>query len=243
MQLYRFEINSAHLDATLLRIEQAGGTILFSSEGEEFSEIYAEIPNHAVLHGIKGEPAELPKIDWEGQWALHGVTELTIGEKTIQLEPGPGFGDYSHPTTQLMIELMKDHLQGAVVVDVGCGSGILSLAAIALGAKQVIGIDIDSAALEHSHINAQKNGFEAKCTFCLPENFNLNGEAFLLMNMISSEQKVAWQTVQKVKSSGLITSGVLQEEKEDYLRWLDQWGWRVASECEKEGWLSFYLER
>jgi len=183
------------------------------------------------------------EIDWEKQWELHGVKELHVANKTIHLTAGPGFGDFSHPTTQLMIELMQMHLKGQIAVDVGCGSGILSVAAIALGARQVIGIDIDSGAVQHSLANAQKNGFESQCEFCLPEDFCFKGEAFVLMNMITSEQKVAYQTVQAVNSREMITSGVLQEQKKEYVAWLGQWSWQVAEEREKEGWLAFYVHR
>lgn len=239
MQLYRFEIKPPDLEAATQLIETHGGEILFSSEGDEFAEIYAHIPAGVVLNDLKGVPAELPSIDWEGQWALHGVKELNIIDKMIKLVSGPGFGDFSHPTTQLMIELMKEHLRGDVVIDIGCGSGILSMAAVALGAKWVIGIDIDAEALEHSRENAKANGFEERCEFCLPEEFGFEGEAFVLMNMITSEQKEAWR--EGIKAVGMITSGVLREEREKYLKWLR--GWRVIEEREKEGWLGFYLTK
>lgn len=234
MQLYRFEIKSSLLEEATLLIEENGGTVLFSSEGEEGGEIYAHLPEGVSLP-LKGEPAELPAIDWEGQWEQHGVSALKVGGTQIKLISGPGFGDFSHPTTQLMIEMMQEHLQADTVVDVGCGSGILSLAAVALGAKHVIGIDIDEAAIGHSRENARENGFERYCTFCLPEEFEAQPAAFILMNMITSEQKVAWKDTSAV---GLITSGVLKEERADYLNWLKEW--TLVDEKERDGWLAFY---
>lgn len=239
MNLYRFEVHPTQLEEITVHIEMHGGQILFSSEGEDTAEIYAHIPDHFPFGELKGVPTELPAIDWEGQWKLHGVNELEINGKQLQLLAGPGFGDFSHPTTQLMIEMMKEHLPlDAVVVDLGCGSGILSLVALALGAKRVIGIDIDPEALHHSLENAQTNGYEGQCTFCLPQDFQTTEEVFVLMNMITSEQKVAWETVKDCTISGIISSGVLRREEKKYSQFAK--GWRIVERLEREDWLCFY---
>lgn len=74
------------------------------------------------------------------------------------LDPGLAFGTGSHPTTQLCLLWMDRNLQsGCRVVDYGCGSGILAIAALKLGASQVIGIDIDSQAIKASKENALRN--------------------------------------------------------------------------------------
>lgn len=226
-----------------LFIEEKGGVILFSSEGEDHAELYANIPK-----GIELPPtltpifADLPTIDWENQWALHGVSELQIAGKAVKLVSGPGFGDFSHPTTQLMIEMMREHLQGEAVFDVGCGSGILSMAAVALGAQRVVGIDIEEEAIAHSQENALQNGFEEKATFCLPQEFSITEPMFVLMNMISSEQKVAWESVKEIPVTGMVTSGILKKERKEYLKWMKSLGLSLIEEREKEGWLAFYFK-
>ncbi len=81
-------------------------------------------------------------------------------KKTLLLKPGPGFGDLSHPTTSLMLKLMKLNLasmQAGAVLDVGSGSGILALAASLLGSGDVAGIDIDREANRHARKNARLN--------------------------------------------------------------------------------------
>ena len=132
-------------------------------------------------------------IDWENQWELHapnfskGVANVHLQEYggphlSFQMVPGPGFGDLSHPTTQLMLYLMPPKILSPVL-DIGCGSGVLSIAAKMRGAPSVIGIDIDPNALMHAQNNAQLNGvtcrFE-KALSAVPEN------PLILMNMISS---------------------------------------------------------
>ena len=83
----------------------------------------------------------------------------------IKIDPGMAFGTGTHPTTQLCLELMEEvvnlrclkDLGGLNVIDVGCGSGILSIAAIKLGAKSVIGVDIDAESVKNSRENADTN--------------------------------------------------------------------------------------
>ena len=72
---------------------------------------------------------------WDQQWELfapqfkEGKAHIDLTDygvcKTLQLYPGPGFGDLSHPTTRLVLQLMKPHLQQRLAIDIGCGSGIL----------------------------------------------------------------------------------------------------------------------
>jgi ribosomal protein L11 methyltransferase len=79
----------------------------------------------------------------------------------IKIDPGMAFGTGTHPTTQLCLELMEksaDHGSLSTVIDVGCGSGILSIAALKLGAKTVLGVDIDIESVRNSRENADTNG-------------------------------------------------------------------------------------
>ncbi len=110
------------------------------------------------------------------------------------MQPGPGFGDFSHPTTRLALQLLSRYLKEQCVIDIGCGSGILALAAATMGAQAVYGIDIDSKAIEHSIQNALLNRLEQQCTFCLANEFHwlpTSSPLLILMNMIQYEQKTA----------------------------------------------------
>lgn len=81
------------------------------------------------------------------------------GAINIELDPGMAFGTGSHPTTRLCLEWLCDTVQpGVNVLDYGCGSGILGIAAVRLGAGDVLGIDIDEKAVEAARDNAQRNG-------------------------------------------------------------------------------------
>ncbi|WP_142803549.1 50S ribosomal protein L11 methyltransferase [Tepidiphilus sp. J10] len=78
---------------------------------------------------------------------------------TLTLDPGLAFGTGSHPTTRLCLRWLLDHVRpGDTVLDYGCGSGILAIAAAKLGAARVVGVDIDDKALEAARYNAERNG-------------------------------------------------------------------------------------
>jgi ribosomal protein L11 methyltransferase len=111
--------------------------------------------------------------DWENAWKAH-FAPIMIGPKLviqpawiplketdrvpILMDPGMAFGTGTHPTTQLCLEAIEDLLHvDQSVIDLGCGSGILSIAAAKLGAGQVLAVDIDSIALQNAHKNVELN--------------------------------------------------------------------------------------
>ena len=121
---------------------------------------------------------ELPDTDWEESWKDNYPAQdigkrLTIlpywltqecpeGRVPVILDPGLTFGTGSHPSTRMVLEAMEETVQpGAVCLDLGSGSGILSLAALRLGAKRAIGVDIDPKAEDIARENAAYNGFAA----------------------------------------------------------------------------------
>ncbi len=158
-------------------------------------------------------------IDWNQQWALHapnfreGFAHVTLKKNlSFKMVPGPGFGDLSHPTTRLMLAMLPEKIEGTVI-DVGCGSGVLSLAAKLLGANDVMGVDIDDKAIEHAKENAKLNSLDCFFGKTLPK---VPKNPLILMNMISSEQKVAWKSLPNFEAYTLITSGYPKNEKEPH---------------------------
>lgn len=117
--------------------------------------------------------------DWAEAWKAH-YHPLRVGKRllirpvwieidpepddiVISLDPGMAFGTGTHPTTQLCLEALEDLVQPAHrILDLGCGSGILSIAAAKLGAQQIIGLDIDPIAVEATLENAEFNGVADK---------------------------------------------------------------------------------
>ena len=133
------------------------------------------------------------------------------------LDPGLAFGTGTHPTTALCLRWLDSlDLEGKTVVDFGCGSGILALAALKLGAKEVIGIDIDPQALQASMENARRNGVEDRLSVYLPED-QPQLEADVVMANILSGPLIELQSVITAycKTGGkLVLSGILEEQVE-----------------------------
>lgn len=130
-----------------------------------------------VLDGANGRQEILEDKDWEREWMKH-YAPMRFGERlwvcpswleppepnavNLVLDPGLAFGTGTHPTTALCLaELDGMDLRGATAVDYGCGSGILAVAALKLGARQVLGVDNDPQALDASRDNAARNTLPA----------------------------------------------------------------------------------
>jgi ribosomal protein L11 methyltransferase len=258
--LYRIGIqNPLSLEQAWDALEGMGIEILYGSEEEGQTELYAYLSSPKALSSIHWildyAPYVLPPIDWEAQWAAHGhhfqdgyvhVDFSSFGRKAplLKLEPGSGFGDLSHPTTRLMLRLLSEFLHKQTVIDIGCGSGILTLASAALGASLAYGIDIDQDAIEHSQQNANLNQLEKQCIFYSPKQFIWKPTCqpvLILMNMIYSEQQEAWSSLPSLhmQSGECLTSGIRSEERDLYLAMTTEWGWSLQSEKEEMGWLAF----
>ena len=147
----------------------------------------------------------------------------------IVLDPGLAFGTGSHPTTHLCLAWLADHVKPELtVLDYGCGSGILAIAAKKLGAASVIGVDIDSQAIIASGYNAEQN--EVQAQFYLPKDLPadalLNGQADLVVaNILSSALSVlAPALAAACKTGGKIAlSGILREQTEQVSRIYAEW--------------------
>lgn len=259
---YRFKLKpDTDIELAWALLESAGVEVLYSEESQEgIQDIYGNYssPEPPMLPFLEScTRMDLPEINWQEQWQLHGYhykdgfVHVNLQEfgfqgsaDPIKLIPGAGFGDLSHATTRLLLTLMAKHLHGEAVLDVGCGSGILALAAIAMGAPSAIALDIDATALEHAYHNAVINGMERKIEFHSPESYTpSNPPAIALMNMISSEQTTAWNSLKPLhaKFKKVLTSGIPKAERKSYLKLTKRWGLNCLEENELDGWLGFYF--
>lgn len=262
--LYRLSIHhSLSLESAWNSLKKLGIEILYGSEEEGKVELYAYLPCPKIVSDLDWITSSilypLPPIDWEAQWATHGlnfhdgyvhIDFSILGRKapSLRLQPGSGFGDLSHPTSRLMLLLLARYHHQQIVIDIGCGSGILTLAAALLGAPSAYGIDIDESAIEHSRQNALLNLLENRCFFCTPDDFvwKISSQSVLiLMNMIQSEQLVAWSSLPSLHAqpAQLLSSGIRIEEREAYLAQMSQQGWILEEEEEENGWLAFYFTK
>jgi ribosomal protein L11 methyltransferase len=155
----------------------------------------------------------------------------------IVLDPGLAFGTGSHPTTHLCLEwLSQQNLKNKTVLDYGCGSGILAIAAKKLGAKQVVGVDIDSQAIIASHYNAEQNQVDIE--FYDANEFTHEIFDLVVANILSSALMVLAPALAKYCKTGakLALSGILQPQTEALIARYSEWFNMDASQ-QNDAWI------
>ena len=159
---------------------------LFDAE-TDMNDVVAILENHPLLGaGFAHKIEQLEDKDWEREWMdnFHRCALVNdCGSRpswrdvpdenavNVMLDPGLAFGTGTHPTTSLCLQWLDSlDLTGKTVIDFGCGSGILAIAALKLGAAKAIGIDIDPQAIQASRDNAERNGVSDRLELYLPKD-------------------------------------------------------------------------
>lgn len=197
---------------------------------------------HVLAHLRLLTGAELPEHmseviedqDWERSW-MDNFQPMRFGNRlwivpswhaapepeavNLLLDPGLAFGTGTHPTTALCLEWLDGQdLNGCDLLDFGCGSGILAIAALLLGAKQAVGTDIDVQALEASRDNAGRNNLAPeRFELYLPEDMPAQQADVLVANILAGPLvALAPQLATLIKTGGrLALSGILAEQGEE----------------------------
>ncbi|WP_114416270.1 50S ribosomal protein L11 methyltransferase [Marinospirillum perlucidum] len=203
----------------------------------------------------------LEEKDWIREW-MDSFTPLQMGERlwvvpswhqppqpqavNLMLDPGLAFGTGTHPTTALCLAwLDAQPLEGRSLLDFGCGSGILGIAGLLLGAQQAWGVDIDPQALQASAQNAERNGL-AKDAFpvyypdtCPPLQVDV-----LVANILAGPLiDLAPTLAEKVKAGGhLALSGILSHQAEEVAAAYRPW-FALEAFQEKDGWIRITGQR
>lgn len=225
----------------------------------------AALVNEAmVAQALNAAPAwtvrEVPDADWvrltqsqfdpiqvaERIWIVpswHDLPQAGADGIHIRLDPGLAFGTGSHPTTHLCLAWLAEHMrEGASVLDYGCGSGILAIAARKLGAGLTVGVDIDAQAVQATADNAQVNEVEVKAV--LPDATPEGAFDFVVANILSNPLKVlAPMLCQRVAPGGrLVLSGVLERQAEEvaeaYAPFMAMSVWQA-----RDGWVCLHGQR
>lgn len=155
----------------------------------------------------------------------------------LQLDPGLAFGTGSHPTTRLCLQWLDTKLSGGeTVLDYGCGSGILAIAALKLGASAATGVDIDPQAVKAARENAVRNGVQA--AFCLPDELPDGQFDITVANILANPLRLLGAMLAgRTKAGGrVVLSGILEEQagelSEIYGQWFD-----LDTPAVSEGWV------
>ncbi|MDL2274226.1 50S ribosomal protein L11 methyltransferase [Oscillospiraceae bacterium OttesenSCG-928-G22] len=205
--------------------------------------------------------------DWEDAWKPY-YKPVEIGERLLILpewepvpdtsrviyknDPGQSFGTGTHASTRLMLGYVEAAArEGLTVLDIGCGSGILSISALLLGARSAVAIDIDPEAANVARRNAERNGVPADRYRTLAGNilednpFVAQGEAFDLVfaNIIADVILPLLPSVRALLREGgrFFASGILAERADDIARALAPAGLALLSKREEDGWAALEI--
>jgi ribosomal protein L11 methyltransferase len=163
----------------------------------------------------------------------------------IALDPGLAFGTGSHPTTRLCLRWLDQNLQGGEkVLDYGCGSGILAIAALKLGAARAVGIDVDKQAVVASRDNASANQV-SHVQFYLPGDAPPDSYNLVVANILTNPLRILAPLLAHATRQGgqIVLSGILEEQAQSVMDIYQQWfdlkppvfedGWSCLSGCKR----------
>jgi ribosomal protein L11 methyltransferase len=162
-------------------------------------------------------------------------TAVDASAINIVLDPGLAFGTGSHPTTRLCLRWLDENLRaGESVLDYGCGSGILAIAALKLGAGSAYGVDVDAQAVQSSRDNALAN--QVIASFSLPDG-TLQASDIVVANILTNPLKVLAPLLASATRQGgrIVLSGILGEQAEDVMHVYAQW-FNLDPAIREDGW-------
>lgn len=227
----------------------------------------------AGLEEYEPQTVSLREEDWATSWQkyyqpipvgmrIHIVPDWMRGEPVpdgrvpLYLNPGLTFGTGAHPTTQLCLELLEEVLRpGDKVLDLGCGSGILAIAALALGASRAVGVDIDPKAADVAFENAALNGIgpdrlsvyagdvlhDKKLSAKLEPGQNQIVLANIVADVIIPLSAKAGEFM--TENGVFLTSGIIEGRQDEVKAALEQNGFAITRHLERSGWHAFQARR
>ena len=207
---------------------------------------------------------KMPETNWEESWK-DNYPPQPIGERLIVvpcwnpddtqgrtpiiLDPGLTFGTGAHPSTQMCMEFMEETLRpGCTAIDLGSGSGILSIAALRLGAQRAVGVDIDPKAEDIARENAAYNDFGPECFTAITGNVSEDEEMMarlagvgydlVLVNIVADVIISLAPILTKFMKpdATVILSGILDIREEEVAAALERGGLRIVGRKAKEDW-------
>ncbi len=216
------------------------------------------IDSEIVLNQCRNE-------DWENNWKQY-FHPIPVGEKllirptwedefeagdrkVLNIEPGLAFGTGSHETTRLCLQTLEKHIEeGTTVLDIGCGSGILSIAALLLGAKQVTGVDIDALAVKTALDNGEVNGFKEPEYKILQGNLTDKVEGkfdVVVANIVADVIIMFCKDVASFmkEDAVFITSGIIDTREQDVIDAFNKYGFEIKARHTEGGWVCFECKK
>lgn len=175
-------------------------------------------------------------------------TPVSSDELIIELDPGMAFGTGTHPTTVMSIQGLERFVKkDDVVIDVGTGSGVLSIASAMLGAKKVTALDLDEVAVESAKMNIKLNKVHPVVDVFqnnLLEGIQENADVIVANILAEVIVRFTDAAAQCLKPGGyFITAGIIQQKKDEVKESIESAGFQIEETVQLEDWISFIAKR
>lgn len=166
----------------------------------------------------------------------------------LHIDPGAAFGTGTHATTSLCLELLQDYIKdGSAMLDIGCGSGILAIASVLLGAEYAVGVDIDAQSVKTARENAELNGVSDRTEFIVGDLAEKVSGRFPVVcaNIVADVVIRLLDGAEKYIADGgvLIVSGIIDIRENDVLEAAEKHGYEISQKRYRDNWCAFALRR
>ncbi len=166
--------------------------------------------------------------------------------KILHIDPGAAFGTGTHATTSLCLSMLENYVaEGSKMLDIGCGSGILSIASVLLGAETAVGVDIDAQSVKTAKENAELNNVSGKTEYIVGDLADkINGKYNVVCANIVAD--VVIRLLGDVRTfmeenAVLLVSGIIDARENDVLAAAEKHGFKVKEKQYKDNWCAFAL--
>lgn len=256
------------IDEDLLKKDRSKGLIhIYISPEENPQEAVAFLSERLISEKIKHsiDTTKCKNEDWENNWKDY-FKPIKIGDKlliqpdwletendddraVLKIEPGLAFGSGTHETTRLCLQTLEKYINTDTdVLDLGCGSGILSVASLLLGAKKAVGVDIDKLAVKTANENAQRNSISSDKYSFLNGNLTdkVSGKFDVIVANIVADIIILFtkDVASYLKDDGVfIASGIIDVREKEVVNAFEKHNLQITARHELNNWLCFELKK
>lgn len=261
-------VNIAHIDLIdeeLLEKDRSKAVIhIYISKTDNAAEALEFLKERLTAAGIeyKCDTVGVNDTEWNENWKKYFKSteignrlaivpswekyENEQNRKILHIDPGAAFGTGTHATTSLCLEMLDSHIKdGMTVLDIGCGSGILAVASVILGAKSAVGVDIDAQSVKTARENAEINGITDRTEFLVGDLADkVSGKYDVICANIVAD--VVIRLMDGVKEymnddTLFIVSGIIDMREQDVLNAAKERGFKVVEAHIRDNWRAYLL--
>ncbi|MBQ9952998.1 MAG: 50S ribosomal protein L11 methyltransferase [Clostridia bacterium] len=254
------ELLKRQSDRTVIKVYAADneqGAAMFKDIEQRIEALRTD-PQAALYGTLEITVCDLPEEDWQSGWKQYykpiHVNNLVVvplwedyqaqaNETIMKIDPGMAFGTGAHETTRLCLKALTNlDLAGKTLLDVGCGSGILSIGGVLLGAESAFGCDIDQLAVEVAKRNAELNGLSDRTAYAAGDLLSVvEGQyPIVVANIVADVILMLLKDLKTVLLPGgtFIASGIIDDRKGELIDAIQAQGFTIETIEEERGWVA-----